>query len=78
MIGKEVGQVPAYSCCRCCWEGEKKKEKKGLKENQMEEDYGIATNERTASCEVGDQEVLGVNRPLTHSGLGNKQWSRVG
>lgn len=37
----------------------------------MEEDYSIATNDRKASGEEGDQEVPGVHGPPTHSGLGN-------
>lgn len=48
-----------------------KKDKKGLKENRIEEDYSIVTNERKGSCEGGEHEVAGVHGPPTHSGLGN-------
>lgn len=48
-----------------------RKDKKGLKENRIEEDYRIATNDRKASGEEGEQEVPRVHGPPTHSGLGN-------
>lgn len=48
-----------------------KKDKKRLKENRVKEDYSIATNDRKASGEEGDQEVPGVHGPPTQSGLGN-------
>lgn len=64
MTGKALGQVRAH----CCGE---KKDKKGLKENRIEEDYSIVTNERKGSGEGGEHEVAGVHGPPTYSGLGN-------
>lgn len=49
----------------------RKKNKKGLKENRVEEDYSIVTNDRKGSGEGGEHEVAGVHGPPTHSGLEN-------
>lgn len=73
MVGKEVEQMHAHSthAVVLLCPVERKKDKKELKENQMEEDYSIATKDKKTSDEEGEQEVPGVHGPPTHSGLGN-------